>query len=560
MIAPNYNKFCAEAERHYYDLLRDEAERPVPSEIIDHIMGCIYCREQMSRLEAMLAECEEHPQAHQAQRQTATNAILKLHFSFVGKHVNCADARPFLPNLLVPTTQIRIPTPITAHIDNCDQCKEDSKKLQNLGLSQRQLITLSQLFADELDTDETDCAAAREAIPTVVAMAFGQTDAKTLRHLSLCPTCRQELYKFRQTIMEQTKILHSENETQKNIFPCSSVGTNDVFDYGIPYGINPASDEYAKFRKSLTTHIVCCADCLDKIQQLHKTIYDIAERPESGVVTVFHIDTTANVKAESIYAGFPVRVETANLDSREQTHSETLETAVKLKSPSKNFRPLLKKVAIPIAAMIMVAVLFSNVHTAKGLGIEQIYRAIDAVKNIHISSFAPDKQKPVQEIWIGKSTGLYVIKTDNQCTLNDISTRMRKTRDLGTGTTEQTSLSGDVLAGIAGKIHDSLDIMPFRTPSDIPADANWSEITDSELAVKTGNTKVYELSWTENISNGLKIQRSWRIFMDASTNLPQKMQLFIQLPSAPQPVIESIMIIEYPGDQEILAKAEAMSF
>ena len=63
MIAPNYNKFCAEAERHYFDLLRDEAERPVPSEVINHIMGCLYCREQMSRLEAMLAECKEHPQA-----------------------------------------------------------------------------------------------------------------------------------------------------------------------------------------------------------------------------------------------------------------------------------------------------------------------------------------------------------------------------------------------------------------------------------------------------------------------------------------------------------------
>ena len=178
------------------------------------------------------------------------------------------------------------------------------------------------MFADELDADETDCTTAREAIPTVAAMAFGRTDAKTLRHLSLCPKCRQELYKFRQTILEQTKILHSENETQKNIFPCSSVGANDVFDYCIPYGIDPASDEYAKFRKSLTTHIGCCAECLDKIQQLHKTIYDIAERPESGVVTVFHIDTTAKVETESIYAGFPVRVETANSDSQEQTHSE----------------------------------------------------------------------------------------------------------------------------------------------------------------------------------------------------------------------------------------------
>ncbi|MGD0573700.1 MAG: hypothetical protein ABSB11_11875 [Sedimentisphaerales bacterium] len=560
MIAPNYNKFCAEAERHYFDLLRDEAERPVPSEVIDHIMGCIYCREQMSRLETMLAECKEHLQTPPEQRQMATTAILKLHFSFVGKHVNCADVRPFMPNLLAPTTQIRIPTPITAHIDNCDQCKEDSKKLQNLGLSPKQLITLSQLFADELDVDETDCTTAREAIPTVAAMTLGRTDAKTLRHLSLCPKCRQELYEFRQTILEQIKTLHSENETQKNIFPCSSVGANDVFDYCIPYGIDPASDEYAKFRKSLTTHIGCCAECMDKIQQLHKTIYDIAERPESGVTTVFHIDTTPNVETENIYAGFPVRVETANSDSHEQTHSETFETAIKLKPASKNFRPLLKA-AIPVAAVIMVAVgLFSTVHTAKGLGIEQIYRAIDAVKNIHISSFVPDKQKPVQEIWIARGSGLYVIKTENECTLWNTSDGVKKAKHLDTGTNEQISLNADALANVKTRIYGSIGIMPFDKSSDIPPDAKWSEITDSGLAVNTANTKVYELSWAENVYVGSTTQKSWRIFMETSTNLPQKIQWFKQSASDPQPVLESTMIIEYPGDKEIIAKAEAMSF
>ena len=184
-------------------------------------MGCLNCREQISRLEAMLAEFKEHPQIQMAQRQMATTAMLKLHFSFVGKKVNCADVRPFSPNLLAPATQIRIPTPITAHIDNCDQCKEDSKKLQNLGLSRKQLITLSQLFADELDAGQTDSPRPVRQSRLLSRWPLSRTDAKDLRHLSLCPTqCRQELYKFRQKSLEQTKILHSENEKQKCIFPC----------------------------------------------------------------------------------------------------------------------------------------------------------------------------------------------------------------------------------------------------------------------------------------------------------------------------------------------------
>jgi hypothetical protein len=560
MIAPNYNKFCAEAERHYYDFLRDEAEQSVPGEVIDHIMECHHCREQMSQLEAMLAECKEHPQTHLAQSQMATAAILKLHFSFVGKYVNCADARPFLPNLLAPTTQIRMPTPITSHIDNCDQCKEDSQKLQNLGLSRKQLITLSQLFADELEVDQTDCAMARETIPTVVAMAFGRTDAKTLRHLSLCPECRQELYEFRQAILEQTKKRHSKNETQKSIFPCSSVGAGDVFDYCIPYGIDPTSDEYAKFRKSLTTHIVCCDECLDKIQQLHKTIYDIAERPESGVATVFHIDTTAKVETESLYAGFPVRVEMANSGSQEQPHIEEYEKVVKLKSVSKNLRPLLK-MALPVAAVLMLGIgLFSAAHTAKGLDIEQIYRAIDTVKNIHLSSFDADTQRLIQEIWISRNYGLHVIKTGNKCVLRDITSGVRKTRNPETGIIDQTLLSSEALTNIAAQINGSADIMTFAKPSDIPAGSKWSEITDSSLVSKNSNIKVYELSWPQVTSNGPAIQRSQHLFIDVSTNLPQKIRYFKQDASDHEPVLETFMIIEYPGDEELLAKARAMAF
>ena len=113
---------------------------------------------------------------------------------------------------------------------------------------------------------------------------------------------------------------------------------------------------------------------------------------------------------------------------------------------------------------------------------------------------------------------------------------------------------------IATKIHSALDVMPFPTPFDIPDGSKWSEMTDSGLAFESTNTEVYELSWSETVSDGSTIQRGRRIFTDASTNLPQKIQYFKQEASDPEPVLESIMIIEYPADEEILAMAEGMSF
>jgi hypothetical protein len=86
--------------------------------------------------------------------------------------------------------------------------------------------------------------------------------------------------------------------------------------------------------------------------------------------------------------------------------------------------------------------------------------------------------------------------------------------------------------------------MPFDKSSDIPPDAEWSEITNSDFAVKTSHTKIYELSWARNAYDGSMTRKSWRVFTDASTNLPNKIQWFKQSESDPQPILESIIVIE----------------
>jgi hypothetical protein len=424
------------------------------------------------------------------------------------------------------------------------------------------------LFADDPIADETACAKAQAAIPSVVAMAFDRTDAKTLRHLSLCPECREGLYEFREMVLQQITSRRGEGNKEHKQLPCSSVTFSDVFDYSIPYNIDPASDEYAKFRKSLTSHIVCCADCLGKIQQLNRTIYGILDKPESGVVTVFHLDASAKAESQAeldnLYAGFPVRVEVANLKAvqagREHPRTEELREPVKLKSVSRNLRPFLK-VALPVAAVIVIAVgLLLNVPAAKALTIEQIYTAIDKVKNIYIATFTPDKQEPVQQIWILRSSQMYATKTKNELTLWNISDGLKKTKHLGTGTIETTSLGDDALVSMKAKIHSSLGIMPFSSSSDIPADAKWSEIEDYAPSTVAENTKAYELDWTEKAYDGSTTQRTWRVFVDVSTGLPRKIQWFKLSASDTQPVLELIMVIEYPSDQEIQGIMNDVSF
>ena len=77
---------------------------------------------------------------------SAMGRILKLHFAHTGRTVNCGVVRPFLPTFLDDGLRIRIPTPITVHLDHCSRCREDLEKISALGLDPQGLTELCRFF------------------------------------------------------------------------------------------------------------------------------------------------------------------------------------------------------------------------------------------------------------------------------------------------------------------------------------------------------------------------------------------------------------------------------
>jgi hypothetical protein len=560
MIAPNYSKFCVEAEHYYLDFLLDETAESVPNETINHIIGCTHCREQMSRLEKIL-----NSQTNFSQQSKAITSLLKLHLSYAGRQVTCANVRPFLPGLLNPALQIEIPTPITVHIDKCEQCRRDLETLKSLRLNPRNLVTLSQMFADDLAVDESQCIAARSAIPSVAAMAFNQTDAKTIRHLCLCPQCRDKLYKFREMIQQQTSLRQDKAKTENRQLYCPSVKFDDVFDYCIPYNINPVSDEYEKFRRSLTSHIICCADCLSKLQQLHKTIYDIIEEPESGIATIFHLNTSAEAapqaESDNPYAGFPIKVEIVNSESVQMGLSMPgivkAETPIKLKPVSKNFRPLFK-VALPIAALIIVGIsLLLRVPFAKATSIEQIRDAVLWIKNVHIINFSQGKTEPIQEKWVSRQQGIFIMKSGDKLAIWNVNQEIRKIRDIKLNTIEQTILPAEETLKIAATINGTLGLMPFEDMTVLPKDAQWNHLTDANIISNVSALEVYDLLWVEKSSS---TSNKWRVYVDPQTKLPRRTEFYRMQPDEDTYVLKSFIVIDYPTDNEMKMMVERLLF
>jgi hypothetical protein len=561
MIAHNPKSLCREAELYYYDFLCDESRRLIPEPIVNHVEQCQCCLGQISQLEAVLSQADG-PESERVQVGSTVTTMLKLHFAYIGKPVTCNIVKPFLPTLLDRILGMRIPTPIVTHLCDCQQCSEDLDIIRCLNLSREQLCRLSQLFADKPVGSNISCTEAQNAIPSIVSMIFSETDSEVLKHLCTCPICRKLVYKERQKLCDGLPEYTSSPE-----FPCGSVSTSDFFDYVVPYGIDPANDQYAKFRKSFTSHVTNCPNCLAKMQELHKTVYRICERAESEVITVYHVDESAKAKAvsetEDLYAGFPIRVD---VKQREEVKAEQpvpaidFAAALKQKISVKKLKPLLKTGAVAAAIVLMAVVLFQSIPTAKAVTLSQIYKALEKVRNVYISRFVPDKTEPIQEKWVSRTLNIYMSKTGKQLVLWDIPNGVRKSKQVDTAVTETVPLTAVSVADTKKKITGSLGVMPFYDISDVPEDADWSRVADKELEAAAKGIEVYDLTWTEKAYDGSTVLKKWRVFADSETNLPRRIEWYKKSAADSEYTLNPVMAVEYLSDSEIREIIKEASF
>jgi len=552
MISVNPNSNCTDARLYYYDFLSEEAKGNIPQSTLGHINECRHCQDEINRLEALLAHADKD--IEQSQQSSAIIDILRLHFTCIGKSVTCSTVKPFIPSLAIPALEISIPTPITAHLDNCRACSDDLLILGNLGLTQKQLYRLGQLLADKLAEEPVSCSQARTAIPAVTSIAFQETTAEILKHLCICHNCRKLLYQHRETV--RTELLH--NKIPQKGFPCEAVSAADIYDYCFPYGIDPANDQYAKFGEALTSHPRNCPTCLAKMQQLHATVCNVAERPDSGVITRYELDSTAKKPefsdVDDLYADWPIKVQV--LDRSKPTLLVPKEPVafpqrLKQKASALNLKQFIKPVAAAAIILIGILILFS-VPAAKAVDLSQIYEALEKVRSVCISRFVPDKAEPIQKDWVSRILNVRVQKTEKQAVLFDLQNRIRKVKNLSTDSIQTSPISGDFLAKVYNYITGSFGLLPFPDISAVPKDTQWNRVNSKGTKATILGTEVYDLTW--NMTKGMVIEYyRWRVFIDTQTNLPKRTEWYYKTAPEEEYTLESIEIITFPTDSEIEA-------
>jgi hypothetical protein len=307
------------------------------------------------------------------------------------------------------------------------------------------------------------------------------------------------------------------------------------------------------------------ADNVSKIEQLHKTVYDITERPESDVVTIYHIDEAVTMEvadeSEKMYEGFPVRVEVRNRQSVTGAGRPTIPASgsfSKQEAPVRRLRPVFK-IGIAAAAVVLVgSVLLFKTSQVRALTIDRIYQAIEKVKNVYITKFITERTEPVQEKWVSRVLNIYAIKTGEQTTIWDITRRVKKTVYLDSDSIETTSLSDDEVAAIEEEITGFWGLVPFYHVSNIPEDAEWRRVADDSIETTVQGTEAYELVWTDKKYSGSPVVRKWRVFADPHSAFPRRAEWYQRLGADDEFTLETTILIDNLSEAEVQSAIKAL--
>ena len=564
MIAHNPYSDCLNARPYYYDFLSEQSRGDIPPGALDHMTRCTECQGEIGRLKDLFERLDEKQACRRSERDSATIKLLGLHLGYAGEPVTCGTVKLYVASLADPALRIRVETPITRHVDECPACREDLGKLRDMELSHEQLCRLGQVLAVEAEADGVSCSQARAVAGSVASMDFSAANAEVLKHLSTCRECRTQLYLRREKICRE---LLQNNDVQSRL-GCESVSTSDLYDFCLPYGVDPANEDFVVLHEPIASHLRSCPTCMARVQSLHKTIYDIISRPDSGVVTCFTLqeedDRATTAEAGGERASRRIAMQTPDAEGVADTTSAkvipvTAALEMKRRVSTLNLKRYAKLAIAAAAVIIIVSVFFSHTPPAQALDPE-ILRAVKTASNVHIATFFGGATEPRQEQWVSRSLGVSLLKTGETFALASISDGVRKIKESPDAETRIIKLTADDIEVLRKSINGSLGITPFDDASNFPPGSEWTQPPPDASQPVAEGIEVRELTYPIDAGPNRVKFSMWRFFVEAGTSLPQKVQIYRTVDSEDGYKMRSQLEIEYPRESEIEAAIEKAGF
>ena len=145
-MKPRDKRMCNRTARYFRDMINPNPARAIPKKIMNHINDCPNCMENLAQFHRSQSSSDLYKDTeHRRGRKIAEQ--MERHLELIGVDVDCRMVKEFLPLLADPELKITVPTPITAHLDECKQCTAGYSVLGSLNLNSEQLAILSRFYS-----------------------------------------------------------------------------------------------------------------------------------------------------------------------------------------------------------------------------------------------------------------------------------------------------------------------------------------------------------------------------------------------------------------------------
>jgi hypothetical protein len=507
----NGKDLCQEARGYYYELLcRDGA---VPETIARHVEGCAFCQEEIRRLGNALHEAD----APSKPSAGPVISALNRQFEFLGEQVRCSHVKPFLPDLVASSPRIRIPTPITVHVEKCPQCAKDLAAIGELDLPAGQLKRLGEFYSmaaiDDPAQDEPEPSTA-----ALAAFSFDGSRPEDLDRVSRSPQRRRWIYEQRALA---TISLDAE-PNRAGVLQCSEVSTADLFDFVLPFGLDAAVIRGATGRRdAVGTHIRRCRACLERVQSLHRTIYEIADRADSAVRTVCQCRKDADGVSEAgVDCAHRYPLDVWVLQDQRTAQAGVAESSRECDRSTRRSRirsmtrsPLLQGSASLAAVVALVAILSFMMKTdaAKGTNFGDLDKKVQSARNVHLKSFLAGDPEPTYEKWRSGDLNKFAIVSARTCQVIDLNQGTKVIVDSNGLPGAPIELSPSQLDNCRISMNED---NPF---ADAPPEDELIEVPSDSSDPLSPRRLTYEI--TRDASK-------WKVFVDPVRRLPTRAEFF----------------------------------
>ena len=553
MVAFDGNRGCVGAAPYYHDFLLDPNDPSIPGSVIAHLGVCEHCRAQVRHWEEVLRETEGEPCRTEADRDLI--AELQLHFEHLGQPLNCRQVKPLLPSLLMPSPKIRIPTPVTVHVDHCAECAADLAILGGLGLDSEQLTRLGRLYAESSAGDSRTCQEAPSRVAILGSVSGEEVEDEVLQPRCTCHRCRDRAYAFRQEWLDRRRDRPGTGDI------CNwEISPADLFDCVVPLGRAGAEDAGASRRTKATgEHLRSCPRCLERLQALHRAVYGVADRGDSDVVTVCTtraVGQEGSEEAQDLYAGHPIEVEVIRREPGPVAEGRRSASGVRAtlgRAASNPFlRPLLKTAFLAAAVIPLVIVFWISASSASGWSIQQLDLILASAPAVRISTFSQEGTEPIQEFWMSRPARTIISETRREQTVYYLA----RGRKIVVGLDRTSMESADLSRKDHADLKQWMECYLAYSVKGVGADAgSLRAVADEDAGAAVES---YELLGKTTASDGRTVPHKWVLSVAPSTRLPVESRFYTMATTEGPWELETIKRFEYPSQSEIEKRLKAL--